>query len=49
MLFKPTPSNPMALNRIREELSDMDLTRDQLSKQLDSRMQYLQSLKGEEF
>ncbi len=49
VLFKPTPANPMELNRIREELSDMDLSSGQLSKELDSRMQYLQSLKGEEF
>lgn len=49
VLFKPTPANPIELNRVREELSDMDLNRTQLSKELDSRMQYLQSLKGEEF
>jgi len=49
VLFKPTPSNPAELNRIREELSGMDLTRDQLAKELDGRMQFLQSVKGEEF
>jgi len=49
VLFKPTPANPTELNHVREELSDMDLNREQLSKELDSRMQYLQSLKGEEF
>ncbi len=49
VLFKPTPANPTELNRIREELSDLDLNREQLSKELDSRMQYMQSLKGEEF
>lgn len=49
VLFKPTPANPTELNRVREELSNMDLSRDQLSKELDGRMQYLQSLKGEEF
>src|SRR6476646_5891369 len=49
VLFRPTPANPMELNRVREELSDMDLNKGQLSKELDSRMQYLQSLKGEEF
>ncbi|HSP16082.1 MAG TPA: L,D-transpeptidase [Thermoanaerobaculia bacterium] len=49
VLFKPTPSNPAELNRIREELSEMDLTRDQLAKQLDARLAYLQSVQGEEF
>lgn len=49
VLFRPTPANPTELNRIREELSNMDLNRDQLGKELDGRMQYLQSLKGEEF
>jgi hypothetical protein len=49
VLFRPTPANPMEMNRVREDLSDMDLSREQLSKELDSRMQYLQSLKGEEF
>jgi hypothetical protein len=49
VLFKPTPANPMEMNRVRQELSDMDLTREQLAKELDNRMKYLQSLKGEEF
>jgi hypothetical protein len=49
VLFKPTPSNPAELNRIREELSEMDLNREQLSKELDGRMQFLQSLQGQDF
>lgn len=49
LLFRPTPANPAELNRIREELSDMDVSRDQLSKELDARLQYLQSIKGQEF
>ena len=49
VLFAPTPANPTELNRIRQELSDMDLSKDQLAKELQGRMQYLQSLKGEEF
>lgn len=49
VLFQPTPSNPAELNRIREELSEMDLTREQLAKELDGRMQFLQSLQGEDF
>lgn len=48
-LFKPTPSNPAELNRIREQLADMDLSQQQLAKELDGKMQYLQSLKGEDF
>ena len=49
VLFKPSPTNPDELNRIRDELSETDLNRDQLQKELDSRMQYLQSLQGEDF
>jgi hypothetical protein len=37
------------LIRVREELADTDLTRQQLEKELDGRMQYLQSLQGEQF
>jgi hypothetical protein len=48
-LFKPSPSNPAELNRIREELSELDLTHDQLSKELDGRISYLQALQSEEF
>jgi hypothetical protein len=49
VLFKPTPSNPAEMIRIREELSEMDLSRDQLAKQLDARVAYMQSLQGQEF
>lgn len=49
VLFRPTPANPMELNHIRDELSQMDLSREQLAKELDGRMKYLQSIKGEEF
>src|SRR5712691_9342582 len=49
ILFKPAPNSPAELNRIREELADMDLTREQLAKELDGRMKYLQSLQGEDF
>jgi hypothetical protein len=48
-LFKPTPMNPAELTRIRQELADMDLTKAQLAKELDSRMQYVESLKSEQF
>jgi hypothetical protein len=49
VLFKPSPSNPAELNRIREELSELDLTHDQLAKELDARMAYMQSLQGQDF
>ncbi|MCU1350317.1 MAG: ErfK/YbiS/YcfS/YnhG family protein [Acidobacteria bacterium] len=48
-LFQPTPMNPAELTRIRQELADMDVTKAQLAKELDSRMQYVESLKGEQF
>lgn len=47
--FTPSPSNPAELNRMRQELSQMDLTRDELEKELDGRLMYLQSLQGQDF
>jgi len=49
LLFKPTPSSPAELNRIRDELSQMDLTEAQLSRQIEGRMKYVESLQGEQF
>src|SRR5438105_11919876 len=49
ILFKSTPSNPDELNRMRQELAEMDLTREQLAKELNGRLDYLHSLEGEEF
>lgn len=49
ILFSPTPTNPAELIRIRQELSDMDLSRTQLAQQLDSRLQMLQGLNAEQF
>ena len=49
VLFRPSPTNPAELNRIREELSGVDLTRGQLQKELDGHLQYLQSLQGQDF
>ncbi len=49
ILFQPGPANPAELIRIRQELSDMDLTRSQLEAQLDSRLQLLQGLNAEQF
>jgi len=50
LLFKP-PANasPIELNRIREELSEMDLTRTQLAHELDARLQYAQSVNSAQF
>ena len=49
ILFKPTASNPAEVNRIREELAGMEVSRDQLANELDGRMKFLQSVKGQEF
>ena len=49
LLFKPSESSPAELNRMREELAQMDLTRAQLSKELDARMDYLDALRGSQF
>ncbi|MCU1245849.1 MAG: hypothetical protein JWN02_1759, partial [Acidobacteria bacterium] len=49
VLFRATPSSPAEMNKIRDELSTMDLSRAQLAKQLDSRMQYLQDLNSGQF
>lgn len=49
VLFQHSGSSPADLNRIRDELSQMDVTKQQLAHELDGRMQYLESLKGEQF
>lgn len=49
ILFQPGPANPDEMNRMRDELAGMDLTRQQLARELDGRMQYLHSLEGEQF
>ncbi|HEX7154029.1 MAG TPA: hypothetical protein VF618_21255 [Thermoanaerobaculia bacterium] len=48
-LFEPSPASPQEMNRIREELASMDVSREQLEQELESRMAYIQSLEGEEF
>ena len=42
-------NSPAEIQRLRDELSQMDLTKDQLSKELDGRMQFLQSVQKDEF
>ena len=49
VLFQKNENNPADLNRMRNELAQMDLDKQQLAKELDGRMQYLQSLEGEDF
>ena len=48
-LFKPTASSPAELNRIRDELAQMDLTGAQLARELDGRLMYLDSLQSAQF
>jgi len=49
LIFKRGESSPAELNRMREELAQMDLTREQLAKELDGRMDYVRSLEGSQF
>lgn len=49
ILFRHNANSPAELNRMRDELSQMDLTQAQLNRELDGRMQYLQSLQSEQF
>jgi hypothetical protein len=49
ILFRRNESSPAELNRMRDELSQMDLTQAQLKQEIDGRMQYLQSLQSEDF
>src|SRR5687768_1573481 len=48
-LFKPSANSPAELNRMRDELAQMDLTGAQLGKEIDGRLSYLESLKGAQF
>lgn len=49
ILFAPTPANPADLNRLRDELSQMDLTEQQLRKEFDARAEYLKTIRGTQF
>lgn len=49
ILFRHNENSPAELNRMRDELSQMDLTEAQLKHEIDGRMQYLQSLQSQEF
>jgi hypothetical protein len=49
LLFKRSDSSPEELQRMRDELAKMDLTREQLARELDGRLAYLESLHGSQF
>jgi hypothetical protein len=49
ILFRPTANSPAELNRIRDELAQMDLSGAQLAREIDGRVKYLESLKGAQF
>ena len=49
ILFRVNENSPSELNRIRNDLSQADLTKAELAKELDGRMKYMESLQGEEF
>jgi hypothetical protein len=49
VLFRPSENSPYALNRLRDDLAQMELTKAELAKELDGRMQYLRSQQGEDF
>ena len=48
-LFAHSGTSPDDLNRMRDELAEMDLTKQQLAGELDGRMQYLQTLQSQQF
>ena len=49
ILFRPTANSPAELNRIRDELAQMDLNGAQLERELDGRMKYVESLESAQF
>jgi hypothetical protein len=49
LLLRPDANSPAELNRMRGELSQLDLTQAQLRHEIDGRLQYIQSLQSEEF
>lgn len=48
-VFRPSPNSPEELTHIREQLAQTDLTRTQLSRELDARMKYLSIIDSEQF
>jgi hypothetical protein len=49
LLLRPDANSPAELNRMRDELSQLDLTQAQLGREIDGRLQYMQSLQSAEF
>lgn len=49
ILFTPSTSSPAELNQIRSELSQMDVTEEQLKHELDARLEYLRTIDSERF
>ena len=49
VLFTPSKSNPAELNQVRDELSQMDVTEDQLKRELDARLEYLKTVDSAQF
>jgi hypothetical protein len=49
LLFKRSESSPEEVNRMRDELAQMDLDQEQLRKELDGRLAYLESVRGSQF
>lgn len=49
ILFRGTASSPADIVHMRDELAQMDLTKQQLAHELDGRMQYLQTLQSQQF
>jgi hypothetical protein len=49
LLFTPSKSNPAEVNQIRDELSQMDVTEDQLKRELNARLEYLHTIDSDQF
>ena len=49
ILFRHNANSPAELNRMRDELSQMELSQAQLKSEIDGRMQYLQGLQSAQF
>lgn len=48
-VFNRTSAGPSELNQLKAELTEMDLTKEALDKELDSRLAYIESLKSRDF
>jgi hypothetical protein len=49
LLFASSKNNPVELNQVRDELSQMDVTEEQLKRELDARLEYLKTIDSEQF